>query len=239
MPPNTQDELVLSYHRVRRALGFLGLFLPVVLIVGGLMTKGRIEPSLSDFFHTTLRDIFVGTLCAIGIFLISYKGYRRETGEWFSDDWIATIAGVAAFGVALFPNESPTQLITTVSQEALGLSLSPLFHYASALTFFFCLGAFCFVKFPKTAKPFRRKIYFACGWVIVLATIVIAGASYFKIYGNDGARDIVIGYYVVFWAEAAGVWAFAISWLTKGKADMAMITAARKVTGKSDNATPK
>lgn len=232
MPSDHQDELVLSYHRVRQSLGFLGLFLPLVLIIGGLLTKGQIEPSLSDFFHTTLRDIFVGTLCAIGIFLISYKGYRRETGEWFSDDWIATIAGVAAFGVAFFPNESPTRLITTVSQEALGLAISPLFHYASALTFFVCLGAFCFVKFPKTAKPFRRKIYFACGWVIVLATIVIAVASYFKINGSSGARDFVIDNYIVFWAEAAGVWAFALSWLTKGKADMAMIAAARKVTQK-------
>lgn len=232
MPSNHQDELVLSYHRVRNALGFLGLFLPVILIIGGLMTKGEIEPSLSDFFHTTLRDIFVGTLFAIGIFLISYKGYKPDDGEWFSDDLIATVAGISAFGVALFPNESPTQLITTVTQEALGLSLSPLFHYASALTFFFCLGAFCFVKFPKTAKPFRRKIYLACGWVIVVATIVIAGASYFKIYGNGDARAIVIEYYVVFWAEAAGVWAFAISWLTKGKADMAMIETARKLAKK-------
>ncbi|MDQ7072172.1 MAG: hypothetical protein Q9M48_15825, partial [Rhodobacterales bacterium] len=213
--------------------------LTIVLIIGGLMTKGQIEPSLSNFFHTTLRDIFVGTLFAIGIFLISYKGYQRDDGEWFSDDLIATIAGISAFGVALFPNESPTQKIETVFQEALGLSVSPLFHYASALTFFFCLGAFCFVKFPKNAKPFRRKIYLACGWVIVLATIVIAGASYFKIYGENDARDFVIGYYVVFWAEAAGVWAFAISWLTKGKADMAMITAARKVTGKSGNTAPK
>jgi len=232
MSQDHQDDLVLSYHRVRNALGFLGLLLPIVLIIGGILSKGQVEPSLSDYFHTTLRDIFVGSLCAIGIFLISYKGYRREDGEWFSDDWIATIAGFAAFGVALFPNESPTHVIATVSQEALGIAASPPFHYASALIFFICLAAFCFLKFPKTAKPVRRRIYFACGWIIVAATVVIAVASHFKINGNGALRDFVMDYNVVFWAEAIGVWAFAVSWLTKGKADMAMIATAKKVARK-------
>lgn len=219
-PSQRKDELVLSYHRVRNALGFLGIVLPFVLILGGLLTQGRIEPSISDFFHTALRDVFVGSLCAIGVFLISYRGYRKSDGEWLSDDLIATVAGIAAFGVAFFPNETPDQKVETLTQLALGTSISPMFHYASASIFFFCLMLFCYVKFPKTAKPVRRRIYRWCGHVIALSLVGIVVSSYFKINGGPVMQALVVDWRVVFWVEAAGIWAFAISWLVKGKADM-------------------
>lgn len=224
--PLSHHELVLSYHRVRRAVGILGVILPVVLIIGGILSNSQLEPSISDFYHTTLRDIFVGTMFAIGIFLISYKGYRRDKGEWISDDWVATLAGIAAFGLALFPNES--QAVVTVSQEALGLKVSSIFHYISALTFFICLGVFCYFKFPKTAKPVRRRIYFWCGHVIVISTILITITSYMKVKGSPEMKAMVVDWNLVLWLEAIGVWAFAFSWLTKGKADLAFSKTARK-----------
>ena len=219
-------DLVLSYYRVRRALGILGIMLPLVLIVGGWLTNNRLEPSISDFYHTTMRDVFVGSLFAIGIFLISYKGYQREEGEWISDDWVATLAGTAAFGLALFPNES--QAAVTFSQVALGLKVSSMFHYTSALTFFVCLGVFCYFKFPKTSKPFRRRIYLWCGHVILVATVLITITSYFKVKGSPEVRAFVIDWNLVLWLEAIGIWAFAISWLTKGKADLAFSRSAKK-----------
>lgn len=220
---NPRDEMVLSYHRVRMALGILGLVFPLLLVAGGLAVNGRVEPSVSDFFHTTLRDVFVGSLCAIGVFLISYRGYRREPGEWISDDLIATIGGLSAFGVAFFPNESPGHVIETWSQEAVGLDLVPLFHYGSALLFFLCLSLFCYVKFPKTAKPRRRRIYVWCGHMIWVAGLSIAAASYFRKAGSPTQQAFVNTHNLVFWAEAAGVWVFAVAWLTKGKADMALV----------------
>jgi len=222
----SHHDLVLSYYRVRRAIGILGVILPIVLIIGGILSNNQIEPSISDFYHTTMRDIFVGTLFAIGIFLISYKGYKRDVGEWISDDWVATLAGIAAFGLALFPNES--QAVVTVSQEALGLKVSSIFHYVSALTFFICLGVFCYYKFPKTAKPVRRRIYFWCGHVIVISTILITITSYMKIKGSPEMKAMVVDWNLVLWLEAIGVWAFAFSWLTKGKADLAFSKNARK-----------
>lgn len=219
---DSRDEFVLSYHRVRQALGLLGLVFPLALILGGLMSNHKIEPSISDFYHTALRDVFVGSLCAIGIFLISYKGYRRQKGEWVSDDIVATLAGLAAFGVAFFPNESPSHQAVTLSQLAVGIGISPLFHYTSALTFFVCLAIFCYVKFPKTAKPVRRRIYIWCGHVIAVCTVMIFICSYLKLRGAPPLREQVLGWHLIFWFEAIGVWAFALSWLTKGKADLAL-----------------
>lgn len=215
-----KQELVMSYTRVRNALGLLGMALPVFLILGGILDQKRIEPTISDFYHTTYRDVFVGTLCAIGIFLISYRGYRREPGEWIDDDWLATLAGISAFGVALFPNESQTGQIATWTQARFGVNLTPVFHYSCALVFFACLAAFCLVKFPRGAKNHRRHVYQWCGYLIVLCLLATTVAAYLKNFVPGPARDFVLDSNLIFWFEAFGIWAFGLSWLVKGKADL-------------------
>lgn len=238
MPERHRSDMVLSYHRVRTALGLLGMALPLVLLIGGLLDYSRIEPSISDFYHTTYRDIFVGTLCAIGVFLVCYRGYGRGPGDVIDDDWLGTIAGTSAFGVALFPNESPTAQIATMTQSIVGIGASPFFHYASALVFFTCLAVFCLSKFARTAKPGRRRVYLGCGWIIVLCLIGIAGASYVKLYGAGSAQAAVVHYNLVFWFEAIGIWAFGLSWLVKGKADMALARLARGLPIDHDDTVP-
>ncbi|WP_052700908.1 hypothetical protein [Loktanella sp. S4079] len=234
MPEARRQEMVLSYHRVRTALGVLGMALPMVLLVGGLLDFRRIEPSISDFYHTTYRDIFVGTLCAIGVFLICYRGYRRVPGDIINDDWLGTVAGVAAFGVALFPNESPTAEIATMTQELVGIGISPIFHYTSALVFFCSLAVFCLFKFARTRHRLRRRIYIGCGLIIVAALIGITLASYAKVMGAPEQRQMVAAYNLVFWFEAIGIWAFGLSWLVKGKADSAFVRLANRVAEHRD-----
>jgi len=124
MTETPRADLVLSYTRVRTALGILGMSLPLILVLGGLLDQprvdaatGEIEPTISDFYHTTYRDIFVGTLCAIGVFLISYRGYGRDKGDWINDDWLATTAGVGAFGVAFFPNEGGGDAVVSMTDR--------------------------------------------------------------------------------------------------------------------------
>ncbi|MEJ6397086.1 hypothetical protein [Yoonia sp. 208BN28-4] len=227
-----RDELVLSYTRVRTALGVLGMMLPLVLILGGVLDAprvgaetGGIEPTISDFYHTTYRDVFVGTLCAIGVFLISYRGYRREPGEVIDDDWLATIAGLSAFGVAFFPNEGGGEVISSMTQYNIGVHITPTLHYLSALIFFSCLMIFCFYKFARTARPARRRIYMACGWIIVFALVATAVSVVFKRFIGGAGRELVLDYNLIFWFEAIGIWAFGLSWLVKGKADLALARA--------------
>ena len=103
MPHQTRQDYVLSFYRVRQALGILGLVFPVLLLIGGWIENARIEPSISDYYHTTLRDIFVGALFAIGIFLVSYKGHARDNREPISDNLAATLAGVGPSGLPFSP----------------------------------------------------------------------------------------------------------------------------------------
>jgi hypothetical protein len=229
MPEQHRADLVLSFTRVRTALGILGMSLPIVLVLGGMLDQprmdvgiGRIEPTISDFYHTTYRDIFVGTLCAIGVFLISYRGYRREEGEWIDDDWLATSAGIGAFGVAFFPNEGGGIKVASMTQHLLGAEFTPIIHYLSALVFFSSLAAFCFVKFARTCSMGRRRVYIGCGWTIVAALVLTAIAVVLKRFVGGVGRELVLDYNLIFWFEAMGIWAFGLSWLTKSKADLAL-----------------
>ncbi|MCB1333585.1 MAG: hypothetical protein KDK26_08010 [Roseivivax sp.] len=222
MPDNHPEEMVMSYTRVRMALGILGLSLPVFLLIGGWFDRPDpgIAPTISDFYHTTYRDIFVGTLCAIGVFLISYRGYRREPGEWIDDDWLATTAGVASFGLALMPTETPAGTVETFTQRIFGVDLTPVLHYSCALVFFLSIALFCLVKFARTARPGRRRIYQFCGWLILAMLILTAVAAYFKrVVGGPGA-EFVLANKLIFWFEAIGIWAFGLAWLVKSRADL-------------------
>lgn len=232
MPEQRTLELVQSFTRVRLALGLLGLALPVILFVGGMMDEprpgGGMEPTISHFYHTTYRDIFVGALCAIGVFLISYRGYPRSQGEWINDDWLATMAGVSAFGLAFFPNEGGGNALVTVAQRVVGPEQAPMYHYSFALTFFLSLAGFCFFKFAKTTSRRRWWVYMCCGTGIMLALVLTAVAVYFKEIVQGAAGAFVERSSLIFYLEALGVWAFAISWITKSRADQKMTDRLRR-----------
>ena len=100
-----QNDLVLSFLSVRRAIGALGFFLPVALALYGLIA-GDLRASMSAYFYSPMREIFVGTLCAQAVFLWSYEGYR-DPGRMITDKLVARIASVAAALIALAPTNPP------------------------------------------------------------------------------------------------------------------------------------
>ncbi|SMY08016.1 hypothetical protein [Flavimaricola marinus] len=220
MPETIRSEMVMSYTRVRLALGLLGMMLPVVLLIGGLLQEPGIEPTISDFYHTLYRDIYVGTLCAIGVFLISYLGYRREPGEIIDDDWLATLAGIGAFGMALFPTPSRTGEVETLTQAVVGLGVTPVVHYIFAFIFFCSLSAFSFLKFARTAKPGRRRLYVLTGWMMLIAMILTSIGAFIKNFVGGPAAAFVIDHKLIFWFEAIGIWAFGLAWIVKSRADL-------------------
>ncbi len=221
MPAQTRNHYVLSFYRVRQALGVLGLLFPVLLIFGGLLTDNKIHPSISDYYHTTLRDIFVGTLFAIGIFLVSYKGHSRKKGERISDNVAATLAGIGAFGLAIFPNKLvPGQenffqvFMTTWANYA---------HFIAALLFLGAMAYFCLGKFARTNDRRRRRVYLWCGWGIILFGLLATVFSIVRIAASPDTRAWVESSGIIFWFEAFGIWAFGLSWLIKGKADITLV----------------
>src|SRR5919199_3499875 len=113
-----EDPRLISYYMLRNAIGTIGILLPFVLVFGNMLFEGLvIQDSISSYYYTRMRDVLVGSLCATGVFLFSYKGYDDPNRAWRrlpfkgTDDLASTIAGISAVGVALFPTQSgPTAL---------------------------------------------------------------------------------------------------------------------------------
>jgi hypothetical protein len=196
---------VLSYTSLRRSVGAIGVALPPVLAIGAavLFDVGLLS-SVSAYYYTEMRGVLVGSLCAIGVFLLSYRFGK-------ADDLLGDVAGIAAIGLALFPTApegSGTGWVRVVG----------VVHLVFAAVFFIALAIFSLLLFTRTdgdmtpRKLVRNVVYRVCGWVIV-ACLVLAVVI-----------DLVVGdavkaeYRPLFWLETVAVLAFGVSWLVKGEA---------------------
>jgi|GEM_PF-4739867 len=63
------ENLVCSYLSLRRAVGIIGIGLPFTLAIGGLFRGIDLQESISFYYHTDMRNLFVGSMCAIAVFL--------------------------------------------------------------------------------------------------------------------------------------------------------------------------
>ena len=127
--------MVLSYKAIRRAVGVLGVLLPFMLLVGTITSESSLLPSISSFYYAPrpLNGLFTGVLCTIGVFLIAYKGYKREDDEYLSDDQVACMVGTGAIFIGIFPIREDCAFY---SYMLCADTLSALMHYFGVLMFF-------------------------------------------------------------------------------------------------------
>ena len=105
---NRTDPAVLyavSYLVTRAIIGILGVLLPVAFIIGEAYLSGsvKVRGSLSAYYHTSMRDVFVAGLCVIGFFLITYLSGETKTRDFR----LSLLAGVAVLFVVFFPTKRP------------------------------------------------------------------------------------------------------------------------------------
>jgi magnesium-transporting ATPase (P-type) len=189
-----------SYLALRKSVGWIGILLPFVLMAGVLLifNESDIPKNISLYYHSGMRDVFVGALCAIALFLFFYRGYSKM------DNLAGNLAGFFALGIALFP---------TVREGP--YNISAIIHFICAVSFFIILAVFSMFLFtkketsPTRQKLNRNRIYILCGSVMILCLIAIAIFFLFLEAGNPRSK-------FVFWAETLALTAFGISWLTKG-----------------------
>ena len=210
MKKEPANGLVISYLALRKAIGILGIALPFALGFGGALLHGlELQDSVSRYYRTEMRDVFVGTLCAIAMFLMSYNGYERI------DKVAGELACLFAISTALFPvapERDPSQ------DEILIGNL----HLWSAGLFFLTLAFFSLFLFTKTdprkkktrRKQWRNGIYIGCGCLILIGLVLIGVIGLLP----DGALTDLKKEQPIFWLEAMIVVAFGFSWLTKGEA---------------------
>ena len=215
-PPTGRDtsRYVRSYLIMRVLLGALGVLLPFVLVLGdGLVLDGDPFPrsSLSAYYYSGMRDVFVGALSALGVFLVTYKVAERTL-----DNTLSTLAGIAVGIVALLPTGLPDDLEEpTPLQDLLGVSTVETIHYVAAAVF---IGSLAVISFffgvregsrpprPGCQSPaFWRRFHWACAGAIVVSLLWIAVTQ----LAGGPSRSLLVG-------QVVAIWAFGASWLAKG-----------------------
>jgi hypothetical protein len=192
------ENPALSYRNMRAIIGYVGLTLPVVLLLAGVV-DGHIESSLSAYYYTKVGNVFTGALCVIGIFLLAYR-----LTSWAIDNIATTLAGISALGVAFF-HAAPKN--ATLSQ----LWLADV-HLTCATVLFILLGAISLFIFPRDVLPdqrWRANWYMAFGALIWLSIILMPTL-------NSLAGPFYDNNHVFFILETVCVMAFAVSFILKG-----------------------
>jgi hypothetical protein len=146
--------MVMSYMTMRKFVGGIGILLPFVLYVGNQIIGYGVQPSMSGYYYTPMRNIFIGALCALAIFLITYDGWDR------ADTVITNVAGIGTVGTALCPT-SPVN--ATGHQAVVGI-----FHLSFA-GFTFVLLAVMSLRFAKRVPTpaglsFWQRVCYALGF---------------------------------------------------------------------------
>lgn len=211
-PKNT--SFIISYLALRIGLGFVGISLPIVLIIGSFLFSncGTLQASISHYYYTVMGNYFVGALSAVAMFLFFYKGYDKQ------DAAVANLAGFCALGVAFFP--TGVDYASTCNYITSQMPSVNTIHYLSAGLLFSCFAYFSLVLFTKTHQPhnitphkkIRNNIYKICGLVIVACILLLA------IYHFVGNLQLKLAMYKpTLVLESIALFAFGISWVTKGE----------------------
>src|SRR6201997_1630605 len=132
---NASAPLVLSYLLMRLLIGVIAVLLPFALMLVNWACGHGTQQSLSGYYYTPMRNIFIGSLCAIGVFLVSYNGYD------LADRLVPAFAGLCTILVAFFPT-TPGNL-PTAQQVLVGD-----FHLGFACADFALLAVMAF-RFAK------------------------------------------------------------------------------------------
>lgn len=197
-----QDNITSTYFSLRLGIIVASALLPLALPLGGRLrgTTPQLLPSLSDYYFAgdpLLRDWFVGTLCAIGVFLYLYKGFSAR------ENLALNVAGAAAVLTALVP-------CACVSSSTGGR-----LHDIAAVTFFASMAFVCLVCAPETLevpadaafKARYQRYYRVVGSLLIASPALAIAVS--TLWGRLDTMK--------FFVETFGIMTFAAYWLVKSR----------------------
>lgn len=197
-PEETLSERLhrLTYLCLRLVMLVIAVLLPIVFLVSAYWVGMQV--SISAFYHTDMRNVFVGALFAIGICLYVYKGYNNLENSGL------TVAGLFLFGVALFPTTAPDGSLPW---------LFPVIHNFCAVVFFGLIAVVCIFARRnglRTPNEFRKAYDITAG--LMLLVLAVAGVLLLidKVWGVRFRTS-------TFWVETSAVWVFAWYWWLKSR----------------------
>lgn len=192
--------IVETYFVLRMVIAGGAIVLPPALLVWALLdARVAAMDSLSASYFTPARGVFVGTLVAIGVALVAYRGYTR------GENMLLNSAGVLAVVAALVPTADP-------AMPGDALTLTSVVHAVAAVAFFVLAALSIFfygqetlgsVRDPRARRSYRT-VYRALA-VLVLALPAVALLVAWLVESSAA----------LFAVETAALYAFAAFWLVK------------------------
>jgi hypothetical protein len=200
-PDELQAHILSTYFTLRLGIVVASAVLPPVLYFGGRYLGGLpLQPSISDYYFAgggLMRDWFVGTLTAVGVFLYLYKGFSNK------ENIALNLAGIFAVLTAMVPCVcgDPTRKASI--------------HGASAVSFFLAMAFVCLFCASETLglshdAAFTRR--FSRYYKIIGGLLIASPAAAFVLSLQPGLMDNL-----KFFIEASAILVFASYWAVKSR----------------------
>lgn len=193
-------------------IGVLGMLLPFICVGGAfLLSDIKIYDSISMYYYSNMRDVFVGILICVSFFLMTYKGYE------LIDNILVKVTGVFGICIALFPCEN-LAYSKPVGIFMLSNRTTNYVHLISAVLFFLLLAINSIFRFTKsdtkvlrrTKKYYRNLVYRISGYIMIISLSILVLSTLIM---NETMR---IKSKVTLITEIVMLFGFGISWLVKG-----------------------
>ena len=207
--------VVATYLLLRKAIGWIGTLLPIVVIAGdAAFSSGPLPNSLSDYYYTPMRNILVGSLCVLGVFLVLYDVSVR------ADRWITNAAGVGVLGVAFLPGSPPVPHLTT-SQEVIGnlhVFFAAIAFVGLAATMWRFAAAISDGPDAPPPSP-RAAVLYRASACVMLGFVIASGVAILLPLSVQNSTLAIYDF------EALAIFTFGVTWLVKGRAMQPLLSA--------------
>lgn len=216
----TANHSLVSDHALQQTVGWIAFLMPIAVRLLAYLSPDHIwtTNSISAYYYSSARDVFVSALVVGGVVLAFFD--TRDP----RDRIIAKVAGMAAMGIGLFPMKISQgvlvskQTLIPDDETKLVAALQNCPHGPLGFHFFF-VGIFFALTFylvtfrfkantpamPTTEKKQRNRLYQVFGYLM--------GGAFFWI----GILEYLDKQHSIFWPETLAVMAFSAAWLVKGQ----------------------
>lgn len=193
-----------TYQRLRWGMMVVAIVFPVVLWLASNYQGIGEQPSMSAFYHTRMRDVFVAIVFGLGVCLYVYKGYNEL------EDACLTLAGICLFGVAWAPTAAPQG---STAWDA------PVIHNVCASSFFILIAIVCIFAREHGLTKTNGANYdldYRSSYNVTAVLMILILAIAIALFCLDKFADVSFKT-STFWIEASAIWVFAWYWGLKSR----------------------